>query len=98
MSTITTTVLSKAMPGRSPDPAVRALAQYAHERYTGGTSATITLGNRPIVGIEQVYKNGTLLDRELATPDYTISGNVLTLHTAPLATDVIRIIYHFRTS
>ena len=95
---MTTVVLSQAMPGISPDPAVRALSQYKTERYTGSTATTIKLGNQPVVGLEQVFKNGTLLDREASTPDYTISGAVVTLHAAPLTSDVIRIFYHFRTS
>lgn len=94
---MSTTVLAKAFPGISPDPAVRFLGQYKVERSTGSTATAITLGNRPIVGLEQVFKNGTLLDRELATPDYTIAGTILTLHTAPLTSDVIRVFYYFRT-
>lgn len=79
------------------DPNVRALAQLKVERFTGGTSATLTLTNTAIAGLEQVFKNGTLLDPDATTPDYTLSGTTLTLHTAPIASDVVRVRYFFRT-
>lgn len=80
------------------DPNVRCLAQWKHERFTGGTSATLTLANKAIAGLEQVYKNGTLLDANKGTPDYTLSGATLTLGTAPLSTDIIRVFYFFTAS
>ena len=97
----TTTNLLQVLPnpttGAQPsDNNIQALARYKTDRLTGGTSVTITLTASPVVGLEQVFKNGTLLDRELATPDYTISGNRITLHTAPLTSDIIKIFYYFR--
>ena len=100
MSTATTNllqVLPNPTTGAYPsDNNIQALARYKTDRFTGGTSATIALTASPVVGLEQVFKNGTLLDRQLATPDYTISGSTLTLHTAPIASDVIRVFYFYR--
>lgn len=60
-----------------------------HESFTGTTSTTITLGATP-VGLVQVYKNGTPIN----TPaDYTISGNVITLASAPVTSDVFDVYY-----
>lgn len=96
-------MLLQAIPTASPDPAVRLLSQFAVERYTGSTATTITLGNKAIAGLEAVWKTPaggatTLLDPLLATPDYTITGNTITLHAAPLTTDVIWVRYYFRPS
>lgn len=100
--TDTISTLLTAMPaptigfGGAQDTNIQALARYASERITGGTSATVTLTHYPVVGLEQVFKNGTLLDPGSSPAAYTIVGNVLTLASAPLATDVLQIFYHFR--
>jgi hypothetical protein len=77
-------------------------SQIIKDRFTGGTSVTFTLQQAPVVGLEMVYKivQGTpnvtmLLDAGASPPDYTLVGRVLTLHTAPQATDVIILLYPF---
>lgn len=97
------TVLLQALPVVPADPTLRSLAQFKIERFTGSTATTIKLGNKAIAGLEMVFKTPaggatTLLDPLLATPDYTVSGDTITLHTAPLTSDVILIRYYFRVS
>jgi len=100
VSTATTNllqVLPNPTTGAYPsDNNIQALARFKVERFTNSTATIIALSGTPVIGLEQVFKNGTLLDRELATPDYTISGNRITLHTAPLTSDVLKIFYYFR--
>jgi hypothetical protein len=57
-----------------------------------GSNATFTLANTPVTGTEHVYLNGMLQDVG-AGNDYTISGAVITVLTAPLATDKIKVSY-----
>lgn len=57
-----------------------------------GTNTTFTLANTPRVGTEHVYYNGLLMDTG-ASNDYTITGAIITLTFAPLATDKIRVSY-----
>ena len=57
-----------------------------------GSNVTFTLANTPISGTEQVYVNGILQDAG-AGNDYTISGTTITLLTAPISTDKIRVTY-----
>ena len=103
MSTTRKTVLLQAMPTVPADPTIRLLGQLKVERFTGSTSVTITLENKVIVGLEQIFKTPaggptTLLDPLLATPDYTIQGSTITLGASPLTTDVFVVRYYFRVS
>lgn len=92
-----TTLLAVLPLPATADPNVRALAQEKVERFTGSTSTTLTCTNSIIAGAERVFKNGALLDPDAATPDYTVSATTITLASAPLATDVFRVFYFFRT-
>lgn len=103
MTTPRKTTLLQALPVIPSDPTLRSLAQLKVERFTGSTATTIKLRNKAVAGLEQVFKTPsggptTLLDPLLSTPDYTIAGDVITLHTAPLTTDVILIRYQFRAT
>jgi hypothetical protein len=76
---------------------IRALSQWVRERFTGSTSTTVTLRNKPVMGTEFVYKNGTLLDPNPTTA-YTVSGSTLTLASSRLTGDVLVVSYYFRNS
>lgn len=57
-----------------------------------GVNVTFTLANTPVAGSEEVFVNGMLQDVG-AGNDYTISGAVITLLTAPLTGEKIRVSY-----
>jgi hypothetical protein len=57
-----------------------------------GSNVTFTLANTPTAGSEHVFLNGELQDVG-AGNDYTISGATLTLLTAPLAGEKLRVSY-----
>jgi hypothetical protein len=57
-----------------------------------GSNTTFTLANTPTSGTERVYLNGLLLDVG-AGNDYTISGSTITMLTAPISGDKIRVNY-----
>jgi hypothetical protein len=57
-----------------------------------GSNTTYTLANTPVSGSEHVYLNGVLQDVG-AGNDYTISSATITMLTAPLASDKIRVSY-----
>lgn len=57
-----------------------------------GVNADFTLANTPTAGTEHVYLNGFLQDVG-AGNDYTITGAVITMATAPLAGEKIRVSY-----
>jgi hypothetical protein len=57
-----------------------------------GANATFTLANTPTAGSEHVYLNG-LLQESGAGNDYTISGATITMLTAPLTGDKLRVTY-----
>jgi hypothetical protein len=57
-----------------------------------GVNTDYTLANTPKAGTEHVFVNGILQD-EGASNDYTISGAVITMTYALLATDKIRVSY-----
>ena len=71
----------------------RALAQMTRVRLTGQTGTSLTLGLTLRAGLEQVFKNGALLDPGTA---YTITGATLTLTVAAVAGDVFLVFGHFR--
>lgn len=77
---------------------VRALASLTRERFTGLTTAIITLANEPVDGFELVHKNGALLDPSGGASGYSISGKVVTLGTAAIAGDVFVIFYYARAT
>lgn len=56
-----------------------------------GTNTGFTLANTPVVGTEQVFLNGLLLDA--AGEDYSISGTAITLISAPQSGDKLRVSY-----
>lgn len=57
-----------------------------------GSNVTFTLANTPTAGSEHVFLNGELQDVG-AGNDYTISGATITLLTAPLAGEKLRVSY-----
>jgi fiber protein len=57
-----------------------------------GANTTFTLTYTPIVNTEQVFLNG-LLQEPGAGNDYTISGGIITMLTAPQGTDRLRVSY-----
>lgn len=78
----------------------KVLAAEYRERFTGLTTTAITLAKVPLrtvddVGLELVFKNGTLLDPNGGASGYTISGKSITLGTAAIAGDVFVIRYPY---
>lgn len=57
-----------------------------------GSNVTFTLANTPTAGSEHVFVNGLLMDVG-AGNDYTISGATITMLTAPLTGEKIRVSY-----
>jgi len=57
-----------------------------------GSNTTFTLANTPVAGSEHVYLNGMLLESGSGN-DYTISGATITMLTAPISGDKIRVSY-----
>jgi hypothetical protein len=57
-----------------------------------GSNVTFTLANTPTSGSEHVYLNGVLQEPS-AGNDYTISGAVITMLTAPLTGEKLRVTY-----
>jgi hypothetical protein len=57
-----------------------------------GSNTTFTLANTPTTGSEHVYLNG-LLQESGSGNDYTISTNTITMLTAPISGDKIRVSY-----
>lgn len=57
-----------------------------------GATTAFTLANTPVAGSEHVYLNGQLQDVG-AGNDYTISGAVITMLTAPLTGEKIKVSY-----
>lgn len=76
------------------------LAAEYRERFTGLTTTAVTLSKVPLrtvddVGLELVFKNGSLLDPNGGASGYTISGKSITLGTAAIAGDVFVIRYPY---
>lgn len=86
------------LPVPTADRNVQALARLWRQDATGITGTTITLDNRPVTGVECVFKNGALLwpSTDSTTYDYTISGNSLELQVAAVSSDKFTILAHFR--
>lgn len=62
------------------------------EEFTAETSQTaFPLSWTPVAKVEKVFKNGTLL----ATTDYSVAGDTVTLGTGAAATDKIKIAYSY---
>ena len=59
-----------------------------------GSNVTFTLANTPKSGYEMVFLNGVLQDAG-AGNDYTISGGTITMLTAPVSGDKIRVSYPY---
>jgi hypothetical protein len=59
-----------------------------------GSNTAFVLANTPISGTEEVFLNGLLLDAGGGN-DYTISGATITMASAPLSGDKIRVNYTF---
>ena len=57
-----------------------------------GSNVTFTLANTPVSGSEHIHLNGMLLDVG-AGNDYTITGATITMLTAPLVGEKIRVSY-----
>lgn len=57
-----------------------------------GSNTAFVLANSPVSGTEEVYLNGVLQESG-AGNDYTISGNTITMLTAPLAGEKLRVTY-----
>lgn len=78
----------------------RVLAAEYRDRFTGLTTAAITLSKVPIrtiddVGLELVFKNGALLDPNGGAGGYSIAGKAITLGAAAIAGDVFVIRYPY---
>lgn len=58
-----------------------------------GSNVTFTLANTPLTGTESVYLNGILQDAGGGN-DYTISGVTITMLTAPISGDKLRVSYY----
>lgn len=82
------TALIQLIPGPVTDSTVRAIAQYTHERLEGVTGTTLTLEHHFLAPVTAVFKNGTLLDPQASSPEYTLQGKTLTLGSAAIVTDV----------
>ena len=78
------------------NPTVLALANVVTREVpsglVNGSNTTYTLANTPVVGTEQVYLNGILLDVG-AGNDYTISGATITMLVTPQTNDKLRVTY-----
>jgi hypothetical protein len=85
------------LPQAAESANIRALANRKYERFTGLTGTVITLHNPVVLGTEQVFKNGALLD-PVNNATYFLQGNTLTLGSALISTDVLVVHYHFRTA
>ena len=57
-----------------------------------GSNTAFTLANTPVVGSEHVYLNGVLQESG-ASNDYTISGTAITMLSAPLTGEKLRVSY-----
>ena len=57
-----------------------------------GSNTAFTLANSPVAGSEHVYLNGMLIESG-AGNDYTISGANITLLSAPLIGEKLRVTY-----
>lgn len=57
-----------------------------------GSNTAFTLANTPVSGSEHVYLNG-ILQESGAGNDYTISGTTITMATAPLSGEKLRVSY-----
>lgn len=57
-----------------------------------GSNTTFTLANTPVAGSEHVFLNG-ILQESGAGNDYTISGATITMLTAPLTGEKLRVTY-----
>ena len=57
-----------------------------------GSNTAFTLANTPVVGSEHVYLNGVLQESG-AGNDYTISGTAITMFSAPLTGEKLRVSY-----
>lgn len=88
----------KQLPRQPESPNVRALAQEYRERFTGLSTAVVTLAQVPMQtvngqGLELVFKNGALVDPST----YTTAGNVITLGGALTGSDVVVVRYPYRS-
>jgi hypothetical protein len=79
---------------RPPEGNDRALAAWRQERFTGLTTATVTLSQNvdAASGILMVFKNTALLDPSTIA----LSGKTLTLSGALIAGDIVVVLYHAR--
>jgi hypothetical protein len=59
-----------------------------------GATVNFTLAHTPTAGTESVYLNGILQDAG-AGNDYTISGGTITMLTAPVSGDKLRVSYYY---
>ena len=90
------------LPGQTLDPNLQALSRQYRELRTGSTSTTWVLKNKPMVNAGGlsisplfVFKNGLLLR---PTTDYTVTGQTVTLASAPVVGDTLDVIYWFLAS
>lgn len=86
------------LPVPTADQNMQAVGRLWRQDVTGVTGSTITLDNRPVTGVEAVFKNGALLwpSTDTVTYDYTIMGNALALTVAATSGDKFTILAHFR--
>lgn len=77
------------------NPNIAALGNRKYDRFTGLTGTTLTLSNPCVLGTEQVFKNGTLLDPGNASV-YFIEASTVTLGVALVNTDVVVVHFNYR--
>lgn len=70
----------------------RALASWTWERFTGLTTAAVTVGNPVVQHTALVWKNGALLDPTTVTTQ----ARTVTLPSALVSGDVVVVTYFYR--
>lgn len=90
---MTITTMSFKLPTATMDLNLRALGTEVYDRVTGIAASTFSLSAPPNVSTLRVFKNGTLMDDQAGTPEYTVSGTTVTLNVAAIAGDVFQIFY-----
>jgi hypothetical protein len=93
---ITTATFRPPRPGNDPTT-VDALTRRVRDRITGATTSYLTLSNPAAFGLEQLFKNGLLMDPLL---HYSLGddGVTVALSIAAVGSDVFIVDYWFRST